>query len=205
MKKNFILCCFVGLMALFAGCASLDVTAKKRLEPVAVKQAVSIGVQANGDRLLELFDNKEESLIRGASGQLFEKVQLLPKDSKFLQPKDIQSKYGVDYILTISIGDINVSGDLNPYWFASLPLLIFKVYAPIVTFQPEVSLDVTLRDARSGELLIQKQVVEASMDHYAPKEPGEKVRKLVSVAINNATVTILKDAQKSIAASKSGK
>jgi hypothetical protein len=67
-------------------------------------------------------------------------------------------------------------------------------------------LDVTLRDAASGAVLTQKQVMEASVDHYAPANPSEKVRKLISMTINNALVGIMRDAQQTVAtARKPGK
>lgn len=199
---NSRMAALLSLLLFAGGCATLDVTAKKNLEPATEKQAVTLGIQASGDRLVELMNDSDSSLVKSASGRLFEKVVLLPKDSKLLPLKEIQATHGVDYILSIGIADISVSGDLNPLWFASLPLLVFKVYAPIVTFQPGVSLDMTLRDAKTGAVLLQKQVMEASSDHYAPKEPGAKVRKLVSLTINNAIVSILRDAQQGIAASR---
>jgi hypothetical protein len=194
-----------GLLLFLAGCATLKVTDKKELAPAGAKQPVTLGIQATGDRLVEVLDAAEGSIVKAASGQLFDKVVLLPKESRFKQAKEIHSTYAVDYILSIGIGDISVSGDLNPYWFASLPLLFFKVYAPIVTFQPGVSLDVTLRDAASGTLMIQKQVMEASSDHYAPNDPSPKVRKLISMTINNALVSIMRDTQQSVAAARQGK
>lgn len=193
-----------GALLLFAGCATLEVTEKKALAPATAtaKQSVTLGMQASGDRLLELLAAPEGSLVKSASGTLFDKVILLPKESKLMPPQEVKSAHGVDYILAVGIGDISVSGDLNPYWFASLPLLFFKVYAPIVTFQPGVVLDVVLRDAGTGAVLMQKQVTEASSDHYAPSNPGPKVRKLISLTINNALVTIMQDAQKSVAAAR---
>lgn len=194
-----------GLLILAAGCATLDVTPRKALVPVGARQPVTLGIQAAGDRIIELLGSTEGSLVKSASGRLFDKVILLPKETKFMQPKEIQSAHAVDYILSVGIGDISVSGDLNSYWFASLPMLFFKVYAPIVTFQPGVSIDVTLRDAATGAVLMQKQVMETSSDHYAPKNPSPEVRKLISLTISNALVSIMGDAQKSIAAARQGK
>jgi len=193
------------LLLLVTGCATLDVTQKKNLAPAGEKQPVTLGIQAAGDRLIEALDSAEGSIVKSASGQLFDKVILLPKESKFKQAKEIQAAYAVDYILSVGIGDISVSGDLNPYWFASLPLLFFKVYAPIVTFQPGVSIDVTLRDATSGAVMIQKQVMEVSSDHYAPNNPSPEVRKLITLTINNALVAIMRETQQSVAAARKGK
>ena len=63
----------------------------------------------------------------------------------------------------------------------------------------------TLRDAASGAVMIQKQVMEASSDHYAPENPSPKVRQLISLTINNALVAIMRDAQQSVAAARQGK
>lgn len=193
------------LLLLFAGCATLDVTEKKTLSPAGEKQPVVLGIQAAGDRLIGSLDSADGSLLKAASGQLFDKVILLPGESKFLQPQEIKKAHGVDYILSVGIGDINVNGELNPLWIASLPILFFKIYAPIVTFQPGISLDVALRDAATGTILVQKQVMEASSDHFAPNKPGPKVNKLVSLTINNALVEIMRDAQQNVAAARTGK
>jgi hypothetical protein len=187
------------------GCATLDVTPKKDLAPATGKQPVTIGIQASGDRRREVLRDTESSVVKSATGSLFDKVILLPPDTRFQQPADVLASYGTDYILAIGIGDISVNGDLNPIWFASLPLLFFKIYTPIVTFEPTVSLDVILRDARSGAILIQKQVSESSADHYSPSNPSEKVRQLISMTINNALVSIMRESQTSIAAARQGK
>jgi len=194
-----------GLLLLFAGCATLDVTQKKTLAPAGKKQPVTLGIQATGNQLVEVLDSTEGSIVKSASGQLFDKVILLPQDSKFKQAKELQSTYAVDYILSVGIDDMSVSGDLTPLWFASFPLLFFKVFAPIVTFQPGVSIDVTLRDAATGAVLLQKQVMEVSSDHYSPSNPGPKVRKLISLTVNNAMVSIMRDAQQSVAVARQGK
>ena len=191
-----------GSLFCLAGCATLEVTESKMFEPATRKQNVVLGLQAVGDRLQETLNDPGNRLLATASGQLFDRVVLLPKDSRFSPPQEIRKDTGVDYILTVGIGDIGVSGDLNPIWFASLPLLVFKVQAPIVTFQPNVVLDVTLRDAAKGTVLLQKQVMETSSDHFAPANPSAKVRKLISLTINNAMVTIFRDAQQSIATAR---
>jgi len=193
-----------GLLMLFAGCATLEVTPKNLLAPATEKQAVTLGIQASGERLIESLNDPESSLVKISTDKLFDKVVLLPKGSKFMQPKEIQSAHGVDYILSLAIEDISVSGDLNPIWFATLPLFVFKIYTPIVTFQPGVAIDTTLTDARSGAVLIQKQVMETSSDHFAPSDPTPKIRKLIALTINNALVAILRDAQLSIAAARQG-
>ncbi|HZV82808.1 MAG TPA: hypothetical protein VFF53_11645 [Geobacteraceae bacterium] len=192
------------LLLAASGCATLEVTPKKSLTPAGDKQAVTLGIQASGDRLREVLQDPETALVKTAGTGMFDKVTMLPPDARFMQPADVRAAYGTDYILSVSIGDISVNGDLNPYWFASLPLVFFKVYAPIVTFEPNVSLEVSLRDARSGTMLMQKQVSENSADHYAPSNPGDKVRKLISRTLNNAMVGILRDSQMAIAAAGKG-
>lgn len=215
------------LLLTFVGCATLDVTQKKTLAPAGEKQPVTLGVQAVGDsqqktvdtpkgtvalgtkasggRLVDALDTSEDSFIKASSGRLFDKVVLLPKESESMEPKEINSAYKVDYILSVGVGGINVSHNLNPIWFASFPMLFFKKYAPIVTFEPKVSLDVKLIDATNGAILMQKQVTETSTDHYAPKDPRPEVRKLISRTINNAMVPIMSEAQQSIAAARQGK
>jgi len=216
-----------GLLLFVTGCATLDVTQKKAFDPAGEKQPVTLGIQAAGDgrqdahdtsknpavigievaseRLLDALDTSEGSIIKASSGKLFEKVLLLPKESEAMQLNKIKSAYSADYILSVVIGDVTVKHNLNPLWFASFPMLFFKMYAPIVTFQPEVSLDVKLRDAATGAVLMQKQVLETSTDHFAPKNPRPEVRKLISLTINNAMVSIMRDAQQSVAAARQGK
>ncbi|HEY6008663.1 MAG TPA: hypothetical protein VIU40_10110, partial [Geobacteraceae bacterium] len=75
--------------------------------------------------------------------------------------------------------------------FASIPLLFFKPYAPIVTFEAVVTLEATVRDARTGAVVLQREITEVATDHFSPMEPQAKVRKLISRGINNAFVTML--------------
>jgi hypothetical protein len=217
-----------GALMLFTGCATLDVTQKKTLATTGEKQPVTLGIQASGDgrqdahdtsknpavigievageRLIDALDTSEGSIVKTASGKLFEKVLLLPNESEAMQLNEIKLAYKVDYIMSVVIGDVTVSHNLNPIWFASFPMLFFKMYAPIVTFQPRVTLNVKLRDAATGAVLMQKQVMETSTDHFAPKNPRPDVRKLISLTINNAMVSIMLEAQQSIAtARQSGK
>lgn len=215
------------LVLLFTGCATLDVTQKKVFDQAGEKQPVTLAIQASGDgrpdahdtsknpvvigievaseRLIDALDTSEGSIIKASSGKLFEKVLLLPKESEAMQLNEIKSAYGADYILSVVIGDVTVKHNLNPLWFASFPMLFFKMYAPIVTFQPTVSLDTKLRDTVTGAVLMQKQVKETSTDHFAPKNPRPEVRKLISLTINNALVSIMRDAQLSVAAARQGK
>lgn len=192
-------------LMLLAGCATLDVTPKKSITPAVEKQNVTLGVEAAGDMLIGALDAPEGSIVKSASGRLFDKVVLLPQKSKFMQPKELQAAYNVDYILSVGIGDISVNAGLNPVWFATFPVLFFKILTPIVTFEPGVAIDVTLRDAQTGVVMMQKQVMETSSDHYSPTDPGPKVRKLILLTINNAIVSIMQDAQQNIAMARQGK
>lgn len=194
-----------GLLMLLAGCATLDVTQKKSIAPAVEKQSVTLGIEAAGDMLIGALDAPEGSIVSSASGRLFDKVVLLPQKSKFMQPKEVQAAYNVDYILSVGIGDISVDAGLNPVWIATFPVLFFKILTPIVTFEPGVSIDVTLRDAHTGAVMMQKQVMETSSDHYSPTDPGPKVRKLILLTINNALVSIMQDTQQNIATARQGK
>lgn len=215
------------LLLLFSGCATLEVTQRQTLEPAIEKQPVILGIKATGDgrqvvhdtsknpviigtdvaseSLLDAIDITEDSIVKASSGKLFEKVLLLPKESETMQLKEIRSAYGADYMLSVVIGDVTVKHALNPLWFASLPMVFFKMYAPIVTFQPEVSLNVTLIDTASGATLMEKKLLETSSDHFAPKNPRPKVRKLISRTINNAMVSIMREAQQSVAVARQEK
>ena len=215
------------LLLLVTGCATLDVTQKQGFDSIGEKQPVTLGIQATGDgrqvahdtsrnpvvigtdiageSLVDALDTSEGSIVKTASGKLFEKVLLLPKESEAMQLNEIKSAYSADYLLSVVIGDVTVKHNLNPLWFASFPMLFFKMYAPIVTFQPEVSLQVKLSDAVTGVTLMEKQVLETSTDHFAPKNPRPEVRKLISRTINNALVSIMRDAQQSVAAARQEK
>jgi len=215
------------LLLLVTGCATLEVTPKLELAPGGEKQPVTLGIQALGDgrevphdtsrnpviigtdvageSLVDALDISEDSIVKAASGKLFEKVLLLPKESATMQLQEIKSAYNADYLLSVVIGDVTVEHNLNPLWFVSFPMLFFKMYAPIVTFQPSLSLEVKLRDTATGAVLMEKKMVEASTDHYPPKNPRPQVRKLISLTINNAMVSIMRDAQQRVAAARQEK
>lgn len=221
IRNKLLLLISSALLTLSSGCATMDVTARKALEPTVDNQQVVLAVQTakytrpdsvdtyKGDKIIEVddaverlfdtLDSTEGSVIKDASGKLFKSVVLLPKGSESMPQKEIRSVHGADYILTLGIGYINVNHKLNRNWFYSLPMVFFKMYAPIVTFKPQIVLDIKVSNAATGAVLLQKQVVETSTNHFAPKDPGPEVRKLISLTINNALVSILQDTQKSIA------
>lgn len=185
---------------LAGGCATLTVTPQQPVTSTAAKQPVSLGIQVAGERLTQALSDPNESAATAASGTLFEKVVLLPKESRVKSPAEIQAAFGTDYILSGTIADVNVSGNLNPIWFISMPILFFKPYAPIVTFEAIVTLECTLRDARSGAVIMQKETSSVVTDYFSPMNPQEKVRKLISRGINNAFVSVLEETQQKIAA-----
>ena len=194
MKKNVRapFCLALVLLATFVlgGCATLAVTPKQALKPSKGVQPVNVGIRATGERLREAFSDPAESAVAAASGTLFRKVVLLPPGTGIKAPAD-----GTDYVVNVSISDISVNGNLNPIWFASIPILFFKPFTPIVTFEAVVTLDTTLSDAHSGTVVAQRQVTETATDHFSPRNPQPKVRKLISLCINNALVTTLEEFQ----------
>ena len=184
---------FLLTLLLLGGCATLDVTPQRQLKTSEVKLPVTVAIQTTGERLRDAFNDPAESAIKAASGKLFNNVLLLPADMRFKTPAEIKTTYGADYILTIQLTDVNVHGSLNPLWFATIPLLIFKPLAPIVTFESTVTLDCIALDVNTGATLVLREVSETSTDHFSPKDPQEKVRKLTTRSLNGALVTVLEE------------
>lgn len=187
---------------LLGGCATLKVTPAQTLPTDAVAQPVKVGVQLAGDRLRDAVSEPSGSVITAASGTLFRDVVLLAPETRSQTPQEIQATQGVDYILSVNISDVMVNGNLNPIWFASLPLLFFKPYAPIVTFEATVTLESSLVDAHSGTVVMQREITETATDHFSPVNPGEKVRTLISRGINNAIVQLLDESRRKVAGQK---
>jgi hypothetical protein len=203
-NRNLLFYLLLSGVILLGGCATLDVSPDKILAPATAKQPVVLGIQASGERLQAVLKDADGALATMATGTLFDKVLLLPVESKHQQPAEIATVHGVDYILYVGISDISVSGDLNPIWFFSMPLLVFKPFTPIVTFQPTIVIEASLKDARSGAVIMNKELMESATDHFSPMNPGEKVRGLISRTLRNSLVTAMRDAQSSIAAIRSG-
>lgn len=187
---------------LLGGCATLSVTPPQEVSKTAVKQQVNIGIQVQGDRLNEALSNPQESAAIVTTGKLFNKVSLLPKDANSKTPAEIQSAFGTDYILTGTLNDISVNGNLNPLWFASIPMFFFRPYASIVTFEAYVSIESSLLETKTGNVVFKKITSATVTDHFSPIEPQEKVRKLVERGINNAFITVLEETNQKIAAKK---
>jgi hypothetical protein len=202
LRRMIVIAAALAGLSVMGGCATLEVTPVKGLSPTAERQKVTVGIQSNAERIREALGDPAESPTAAASRTMFEKVVLLPTDTRFQQPAEIKAAHGTDYILSIGLSDISMAGNLNPYWVASLPILVFKVYAPIVTFETTVQLEATARDARTGAVIMQKEIAETATDHFSPMSPEQKVRKLVSRAINNAVGGLLRDLQKGVAASR---
>jgi hypothetical protein len=195
LTAALLLCIAIAL----SGCATLEVTPQQGLKPAAPKLPVAIGIQASGERLRSALTAVQDPVVVRASGSLFDKVELLPPEARFRQPAEVRSAHGTDYILTVAITDINVHGNLNPYWFLSMPLFFFKPYAPIVTFDATVTLETSLVDARTGTVIMQKEVSENVTDHYSPMDAEDKVRSLITRCINNAFVGLLEEVRSKIA------
>jgi len=187
---------------LLGGCATLSVTPLQQITEQTGKQPVTLGIQVNGERLREALSNTQESAVNAATGKLFNKVILLPKDSRYKSSAEIRSTFDTDYILTGTLSDISVQGNLNPYWFAAAPLLLFKPYAPIVTFEATVNIETSLHDARTGTVVFTKEISATATDHFSPIEPQDKVRKLVGRGINNAFIGMMGEIQKKIQTNK---
>lgn len=185
--------------ALFAltGCATLAVTPLQAPKPVAAKQPISIGVQAAGERLREVLASPTDSTMNALPAQA--KVMLLPPEAAVKSPAEIAATYGTDYLYATNISDISVAGNLNPIWFASIPLFFFKPYVPIVTFESVVTLDNSIIDTHTGRTILQRQSTAVATDHFSPMTAQEKVRGLVSRSINNAVVSFLDEFREKVA------
>jgi hypothetical protein len=202
MKPFLKSSCTIVMLFLFmsiGGCASLKVTSQLTVKPAVPVVPVTVGIQATGDRLREAVSDTDNPVTDKTTETLFYKVKLLPQEARLLQPSEILTSYGVDYLLAVNIGDISVNGNLNPIWFASIPLFFFKPYTPIVTFEAIVTLEATVRDTRTGTVVMHKEITETAMDHFSPMNPQEKVRKLVGRGINNAMILLLQEMQQEIA------
>ncbi len=188
-------------VTLLGGCATLEVTPQQTFKTGLSKLPVNVGIQASGERLRSALAPAPGSVVSLATGNLFNKVELLPPDARYRQPAEIRSTYGTDYILAVTISDINVQGNLNPYWFASIPLFFFKPYVSIVTFSATVTLDTSLIDARTGAVILQKDASENVTDHFSPMDAENKVPQLITRCINNALIVTLEEARSRIAGS----
>lgn len=193
---------FLAISLLVSGCATLDVTPVKQVTAASTKQPVTLGIQVAGERLREALNDPQESAATAASGKLFDKVLLLPKDSRYATPAETQAAFATDYILTGTLSDISVGGNLNPYWFAAIPMLFFKPYAPIVTFEATVNIETSVIEAKTGATLFKKDISATATDHFSPIDPQDKVRKLIGRSINNAFAGLLEETQQKIAAKK---
>jgi hypothetical protein len=189
--------CFI-----LGGCATLTVTPSQSVQSKVAKQPVSIGVIVVGERSREALNDSQESAVHATSGKLFNKVLLLPDDARSKTAAEIHAAFGTEYILSSMITDISTDGRLNPLWFASIPLLFFKPYAPIVTFQAVINLEGTVRDARTGAVVFKKDVSSLVTDHFSPIEPQDKIRKMIRRGINNAYIDLLEETQQKLAGNK---
>lgn len=176
-----------------SGCATLAVTPVKSAKP-ATARPLKVGiVTLGGGPVRETLSDTSQSPLTAATGSLFESVRLLPPEAQFQGAADILAAYGTDYIITTTLSDVNVGGSLNPLWFASMPLLFFKPYAPIVTYEAIITLDHQIKDARTGSVVMNRQISEGVTDHFSPINPQDKVRKLMGRSINNGFIILLEE------------
>ncbi|GAB4303417.1 MAG: hypothetical protein Fur0034_19300 [Desulfuromonadia bacterium] len=180
------------LLFSFTGCATLDVSPRLTLEGAAAPAPVRLGIRPLSDRVRSVIAEGKDPLLPRIS-QRYANVVLLPSSSRFDSPETLRATYGIDQVLDLGVNDFSVNGSLNPLWFASIPLVFFKPYAPIVTFEAVVTLDVALLDLSGGKVLLQKVESELVTDHFSPKNPQEKVQELIDRGINNALVSLFRD------------
>lgn len=197
-----VLFLLLAVSMLLGGCATLTVTPLQDVKSHEKKQPVNYGVRVQGDRLEEALSDPKESAIILSTGKLFDKIVLLPRDSRGMSTAEINTSFGSDYVLSSNLSDISVNGNLNPYFFPSLLMLVFKPYASIVTFEASASIESTLVEAKSGKVIFKKVTTSTVTDHFSPIEPEDKVRKLVERAINNTFITVFEDSWQSLAAVK---
>lgn len=193
MKKIIYTILSVAVLMGIGGCATLNVTPQHQIITSKRVLPSTVVVKATGERFREAFNDSTESIIKSASGNLFRQVIFLPEEMRNKSAEEIKGAYKADYIISLQLNDINVHGDLNPIWFASIPLFFFKPLTPIVTFDATVTVDYTVYDVKTGVNLLQKEVSVSSTDHFSPINPEEKVRKLISRSINSAVATILEE------------
>lgn len=193
MKKIISVILTTWTFILFGGCATLEVTPPYQLKTVDTRMPVTVAIDATGERLREAFNDPKESAVNAASGRLFEKVMLLPDEARLKTPAEIKAAYGADFVLKVNIADVNVHGDLNPLWFATIPLFFFKPLTPIVTFESTVTLNGGVLDAQTGAVISQREVSKSSTDHFSPVKPEDNVRKLTTRSINGALATLLEE------------
>lgn len=184
-------------LSILAGCATLEVSPRLAPDPAPAKSPLKLGILPASERVRTLFSTGD-SPIMAALSQRYGKVVLLPPSSRLDTLETIRATHDVDRLLTVGVDDFTVNGSLNPLWFASLPLLFFKPYAPIVTFDAVVTLDAVERELPSGKVLLQKSVSERVTDHFSPRNPQDRVQELIDRGVNNALVTLLRDMDRSV-------
>ncbi|MDD2367281.1 MAG: hypothetical protein PHN84_14075 [Desulfuromonadaceae bacterium] len=193
MKKMVSVLLSIWIVLMFGGCATLEVTPPHQLKTAEKTVPATVLVEAAGERLRGAFSTSEESVLNAASGKLFEKVIMLPEEMQSKSPEELKAIYGSAYVLSVNIADVNVHGDLNPFWFIAAPMLFFKPLAPIVTFESTVTLYGEAVEAGAGALLLKREFSETSTDHFSPVKPEEKVRKLTTRSINGALALMLEE------------
>jgi len=174
------------------GCATLDVSPRSTLGQPSAPSPVKLGILPTSERVRAVLADGSDPLLNRISPR-YVKVVLIPTSRRFDPPETLRASYDIDQLLVLGVNDFSVNGRLNPLWFASIPLLFFKPYAPIVTFEAVVTLDVALQDLSSGKLLRDKGVSEMVTDHFSPRNPQEKVQELIDRGVHNALVALFRD------------
>lgn len=187
----------LALLLILSGCATLEVSPRLLPDPAPVKSPLKLGVQPASERVRTLLA-PGDSPIMAALSHRYGKVVLLPPSSRLDTLETIRSTHDVDRLLTVGVNDFTVNGSLNPLWFASIPLLFFKPYAPIVTFDAVVMLDGVVRELPSGKVLFQKEVSERVTDHFSPRNPQDRVQELIDRGVNNAMVSLLREMDRTV-------
>jgi len=190
--------------SLTLGCGTLAVTEEPI--PKLPKQPIParLGVHVSGEALKKAFSEPDRRNLGLAPGQYFADVRLLPPETRYIAPQDVLEQFGVDLILQIQIADTKGSGDMNPLFFAAIPLAFFMPLAPIATFESTVTLEANLRDARTGRLLWAKTEPTLATDHFSPLGPEEKIAGLARRGLHNAVVKIFDAVKQELAAYQPG-
>lgn len=187
-----------------AACGTLDVTEDPA--PKAPEKAIGarLGVHVTGEALKRAFADPNRRKLGLAPGQYFADVILLPPDTRYVAPQDILDQFGADLILQLQMADTKSSGELNPLFFAGIPLMYFMVYTPIMTYETTITLEANLRDARTGRLLWAKTEPTLATDHFSPIGPEEKVAGLAERGLHNAVVKVFETLKSELAAYRPG-
>lgn len=191
-------------LAVLAGCATLAVTEEPSPKLPEKPIPARLGVHVSGDSLKKAFSDPDRKTLGLAPGQYFTDIRLLPPETRYIAPQDIFEQFGVDLILQLQIADTRSSEDMNPLFFAAIPLTFFIPLAPVATFENTITVEVSLRDARTGHLLWAKTESTVATDHFSPIKPEEKIAGLARRGLHNAVVKIFETVKQELVAYQPG-